>query len=128
MRLFANIPREEGSYYETFALVVFGKCYRKSYVVERHPDGTAIDHDRVPDGWYICLNIPYTKRMDYVSPITFENETGLCSAKSLIRIRKKYLAKYYSMTCRFAWAPLFPKVVAAYNDAYSVALDIKDKI
>lgn len=117
-----NLPREEGDIYENHAFFIFGRCYKQSTIIKRLPDGTALDHDRVEDGWYICFNTPFSKKRTYISTTTFENEEGMCSYRLLFRIRKIVKNNYYSFFKLGEWVPTNPGAHISEQDPYLTAL------
>ena len=110
--------------FENHTYIIFGKCFCRKYVVERLPDGTALDHDNVPDGWYLLFNFPFTKDRKYLSMDTFEMEEGKCQLRLLTRIRKFGTNKFYSVKVNFTWLPLTEHMDLPYNDPYLSALKI----
>ena len=89
MRLFRNIPRYESQYIEEDVFFIFGKSMRNSGIVTRLPDGTCHDNGLpVQDGWYFCINLPFTKNRKYICSTTFDNKEGPCRYRMYGRIRK----------------------------------------
>jgi len=125
---FKNIPRQEGTTFEDHAFIIFGKCFRATATIERLPDGTALDHDRRPDGWYLLFNLPFYRIQKYTCTSTFENKEGICYPRLLIRIRKIGTGRYYSATPRFVWVPKDEATIVRYDDPYLSALETKEKL
>lgn len=128
MKLFKNIERHEHDKFDKSAFIVFGKCLRYTNIIQRLPDGTALDNDNVFDGWYIRFSLPISLNKKYVCHATFESKIGKCKPAIVFRIRKEAKNKYFSISKYFAWIPIEETADIKYNDPYLAALNIKDKI
>jgi hypothetical protein len=128
VKLFKNVVRKEGDSYEDTALFVYGKCFSTTCTIERLPDGTALDHDNVFDGWYVLLNIPFEKTKKYISVHTYDTKEAPCRPKLLFRIRKIGKDTKYSITRLFVWRPIREEILAHYDDPYLSAVNTAEKL
>ena len=125
MKIFVNRPKQAGDAYEDSPFMFFGKCFKATCIIERLQDGTALDHDRVFDGWYLLLNLPLEKNQRFVSTVTFENKVGLCRPVLMFRVRKVGQNKYYSLSVYFTWRPNNEEKESfelRYDDPYLAAI------
>ncbi len=122
--LFRNIPRKEGAYLNKDTGIIYGKCTRHSNEIQRLGDGTALDNDNVPDGWYVLINFPIRKIKKYLCYTEFYYKDGLCFPRFLIRARKvgPFGKRKWKMTANFVWCPVEnlheSKIELRYDDPY----------
>jgi hypothetical protein len=128
MKLFKNTPRQQGDAFEDSYLTVFGECFKSTCIIERLPDGTALDHDHVSDGWYLLFNLPLTRMRKFLSAVTYEEREGMCRPKLLFRIRKIGKNRHYSMFYSLAWKPVYAEAEIRYDDPYLASIKTIDII
>ena len=74
MKLFKKQIKQDGESYPRGAFLSFGKCY----LSEEY------------DGWYIKIETPFKRNMNYIGPSDFLEKYGRCQFMTAIRWRPKY--------------------------------------
>lgn len=126
MKLIKKVEYHGGQPFETSPFIVFGKYFKTSCTITSLPDGSVhwIAAPQLPIGWYLLFNLPFSRIKTYVSTTTFENVTGLCRPRLIIKARRIGENKKYSVFRLFAWVPVKEEIEVRFDDAYLTAIKI----